>query len=67
MSTIRTEQEIKEVAALHVATKTIFESKKINLSRKQKKAIRFELVQNVSFKAANSLEVRIEPCGDGGH
>ena len=55
MSTIRTEQEIKEVAALHVATKNIFESKKIKLSRKQKKAIRFELVRNVSFKAAKQL------------
>ena len=55
MSTIRTEQEIKEVAALHVATKNIFESKKIKLSRKQKKAIRVELVRNVSFKAAKQL------------
>ena len=55
LSSTRTSQEIKEVAALHAATKNMFESKKINLSRKQKKAIRFELVQNVSFTAAKEL------------
>jgi hypothetical protein len=54
-SRIRTEQEIKEVGALHAATKKILQSKKISLSRKQKKAVRFELVQNVSFATAKGL------------
>ena len=54
-SRIRTDQEIIEVGALHAATKKILQSKIINLSRKQKKAIKFELVQNVSFSTAKEL------------
>ena len=41
-SRIRTEQEIKDVQAAGEATRKLFQSKKINLTRKQKRAIKLE-------------------------
>ena len=55
LSRIKTEQEIKEVGALHAATKRILQSMKIKLSRKQKKAVIFELTQNVCLSTAKKL------------
>jgi hypothetical protein len=55
LDSLKTEKEIKEMAAIHAATKQILRDKKINLSRKQKKAISFELTKGVSFETAKEL------------
>ena len=55
VDSLKTEKEIKEMASIHAATREILRSKKINLNRNQKKAIRFELTREVSFSTAKEL------------
>ena len=55
MDSLKTEKEIKEMAAIHAATKEILRNKKINLTRNQRKAIAFELTREVSFATAKEL------------
>ena len=49
MDSLKTEKEIKEMAAIHAATKEILRNKSIKLTRKQKKAIKFHLTRDVGF------------------
>ena len=55
VDSLKTEEEILEMAAIHAATKGILRNKKINLTRRQKKAMKFELTRQVSFSTAKEL------------